>query len=53
MIDLQRSFMILDINNDGMLSKHELTIGYEKLYGDRAAGEVDKIFEKIDIDGSG
>jgi len=28
MIDLQKAFKVLDLNNDGMLSKHELTIGY-------------------------
>lgn len=36
-----------------MLSKYELTIGYQLLYGDNAADEVEKIFEKVDIDGSG
>ena len=36
-----------------MLSKEELVIGYEKLLGDEAADEVEKIFKKVDIDGSG
>ena len=36
-----------------MLTKPELTVGYEKLLGDEAPEEVDKIFAKVDIDGSG
>ena len=36
-----------------MLSKYELTVGFQKIYGDQAADEVDKIFQKVDIDGSG
>ena len=36
-----------------MLSKQELTVGYQKLYGEQAAEEVEKIFQKVDIDGSG
>ena len=53
MVDLQRAFKVLDTNNDGMLSKAELAIGYQKLYGDQAAEEVEKIFQKVDIDCSG
>ena len=53
MADLQRAFKVLDTNNDGMLSKYELTIGYQPIYGNDAADEVEKIFEKVDIDGSG
>ena len=36
-----------------MLSKFELTIGYQNIKWDHAEDEVDKIFEKVDIDGSG
>lgn len=36
-----------------MLSKQELTIGYQMIYGDQAAEEVENIFSKVDIDGSG
>ena len=36
-----------------MLTKDELQVGYEKLLGDEAAEEVDKIFQKVDIDESG
>lgn len=53
MADSQRAFKVLDLNNDGMLSKDELIVGYEKLLGDEAADEVEKIFKKVDIDGSG
>ena len=44
---------MLDTNNDGVLSVDELTKGYEKLLGDEAAEEAEKIFKKVDIDGSG
>ena len=44
---------MLDTNNDGVISKEELTKGYEKLLGEEAAEEAEKIFKKVDIDGSG
>ena len=47
------AFKILDTNNDGKLSKEELTAGYQRIYGDAAEDEVDKLFDIIDIDGSG
>jgi calcium-dependent protein kinase len=53
MADLQKAFKILDTNNDGMISKAELTVGLELIYGKNAVNEVDHIFDKIDIDGSG
>lgn len=53
MIDLQKAFKILDTNNDGMLSKQELTVGFELIYGENAANEVERIFDRIDLDGSG
>ena len=53
MADLQKAFKILDTNNDGMISKAELTVGLVLIYGKNAVNEVDQIFDKIDIDGSG
>ena len=53
MVDLQRAFKVLDTNNDGMLSKYELTVGYRMIYQEYAADEVERIFAKVDIDGSG
>jgi len=53
MQDLHKAFKMLDTNNDGMLSKQELTVGYQMIYGENAAEEVEKIFDKVDIDGSG
>ena len=53
MADLQRAFKVLDTNKDGMLSKYELTVGYRLIYKEYAADEVEKVFSKVDIDGSG
>lgn len=57
MADSQRAFKVLDTNNDGMLSKEELLVGFEKIFDktdlETAVQEVDKIFRKVDIDGSG
>jgi calcium-dependent protein kinase len=53
MIDLQKAFKVLDTNNDGMLSKNELTVGYQRIYGEAAQDVVERVFEKVDIDGSG
>ena len=53
MADLQRAFKVLDTNKDGMLSKYELTVGYRLIYKEFAADEVEKVFSKVDIDGSG
>lgn len=36
-----------------MLSKYELTVGYRLIYKEYAADEVEKVFSKVDIDGSG
>ena len=36
-----------------MLSKEELTVGYQQIYGENAAEEVEKLFYKVDMDGSG
>ena len=53
MKDLQKAFKVLDTNNDGMLSRKELMVGFQKIYGDGADIEVNKIFEAIDVDCSG
>ena len=44
---------MLDLDNDGMISRAELTVGLQKLYPEGAAEEVEKVFHKVDIDGSG
>ena len=53
MVDLQRAFKVLDTDNDGMISRAELTVGLQKLYHEGAEEEVEKVFSKVDIDGSG
>ena len=53
MIDLQKAFKVLDLNNDGMLSKYELIKGYTKIFGNNTAEEAEKIFNKVDADKSG
>lgn len=57
MSDSQRAFKVLDTNNDGMLSKDELLVGFEKIFDrndyEAAKEEVDRIFRKVDLDGSG
>jgi calcium-dependent protein kinase len=44
---------MLDTDNDGMISRAELTVGLQKLYPEEAEDEVEKVFRKVDIDGSG
>lgn len=55
MRDLQRPFKLLDTNNDGCLSKAELLGGYNRIYEDhdQAIAETERVFRKIDMDGSG
>ena len=53
MIDLQRAFKVLDTDGDGMISRAELTVGLQKIYNEGAAEQVEKVFNKVDIDGSG
>lgn len=50
--ELQQTFMALDKNADGKLSREELIEGYTKIYGDniKAIEEVDKIMNNIDLD---
>ena len=53
MQELQRAFKALDTNNDGVLSRDELLIGYREIMGDLAEEEVDRIMAVADTDGSG
>ena len=47
-------FAAMDKNNDGMLSKEEISEGYEEQFGYPIdEEELDKIFDAIDTDGSG
>lgn len=46
--------MKFDLNNDGLLTKEELLSVYSRtLPHDRALKEVNNIFKKIDVNGSG
>ena len=49
---LQQTFMALDKNADGKLSKGELIEGYTTIYGnaERAKKEVDIIMDQVDSD---
>eukprot|EP00826_Nyctotherus_ovalis_P065374 TRINITY_DN9610_c0_g1_i8.p1 TRINITY_DN9610_c0_g1~~TRINITY_DN9610_c0_g1_i8.p1 ORF type:complete len:242 (+),score=42.48 TRINITY_DN9610_c0_g1_i8:147-872(+) len=52
---LKETFMALDKNADGKLSREELLEGYVKLYGSKvkAEVEVDNIMANVDIDNNG
>lgn len=51
---LQEVFQAIDANGDGKLSKEELLNGCSKVFGESMSKEqVDAIFEKVDVDGSG
>ncbi|CAD8062641.1 unnamed protein product [Paramecium primaurelia] len=51
---LMDEFMKFDLNNDGLLTKEELLSVYSRtLPHDRALKEVNNIFKKIDVNGSG
>ena len=52
---LQQTFMALDTNCDGKLSRDELIAGYKHMYPDleQAKSEVDFIMSKVDIDHNG
>jgi calcium-dependent protein kinase len=57
--DLIQAFKRFDKNGNGTISKDELLEGYKELYADRNLSvqqiqiEVDNIWMKIDLDGSG
>lgn len=57
--DMYQIFKSLDKNDNGSLSKAELIEGYKQVFPDSSADpheieeEVNKIFDQIDIDGSG
>ena len=52
-IDLQKAFQVLDVDNDGFITKQELMDGYQFIYGDAAEEQVEAIFSKVDGDNSG
>jgi len=53
--ELQATFLAIDKNADGKLSRDELLLGYTNLYGspEIAQKEVDQIMEKVDVDHNG
>jgi len=53
--ELQQTFMALDKNADGKLSREELVEGYTTIYGskDQAIKEVDALMNKVDVDHNG
>ena len=53
--ELQQTFMALDKNADGKLSREELIEGYTTIYGniERANKEVEIIMDKVDVDHNG
>jgi calcium-dependent protein kinase len=53
MLDLQKAFKVLDLNNDGMLNQEELAAGYENMYGEKARKISKEVFKRIDMDNSG
>lgn len=52
---LEQTFMALDKNADGKLSREELVQGYTIIYGsaEQANKEVDGIMAKVDVDHNG
>ena len=52
---LREIFKMIDVNNDGQLSKEELLEGYKMLTGDEniAKEQVDHIMENIDVNQNG
>jgi calcium-dependent protein kinase len=52
--ELLKTFKELDLDHDGQLTHDELMIGYSKLMGEHdAKKEVDRIFQTIDVNGTG
>lgn len=54
---LQESFQLIDRDADGFISKDELKAGFKKIYAHLSEKdlirEVDRVFEKADLDGDG
>lgn len=52
---LQATFVSLDKDKDGKLGKEELIVGFKETFGEGypAEEEVEKLMEKVDIDGNG
>lgn len=52
---LQKTFMALDKNADGKLSREELIQGYTEMYGNKeqAIREVNLIMDNVDVDHNG
>ena len=48
--EVLKSFRFMDLNEDGQLSKEELVVGFEKIYGnrDKAVMEVERIMKNVD-----
>ena len=55
LIDLENAFKMLDVDNDGKLSRGELTDGDYRIFGNiKLANEhVDRIFSSVDRDANG
>jgi calcium-dependent protein kinase len=53
--ELQQTFMALDKNADGKLSREELIEGYTKIYAneEKAMTEVENIMKNVDVDRNG
>lgn len=52
---LNEIFKAFDKNNDGILSREELILGYTQIYGsvEKGTNEVDMILQKLDMNNSG
>ena len=53
MNELKSTFLKLDANNDGTLTKQEIVDGYAAVFGPGSIAQVDLIFKNIDKDQSG
>lgn len=55
LVEQQKAFTMLDVDNDGKLGKQELIDGYYRIFKDMKIAEhhVNSIFAKVDGDGSG
>jgi len=52
--NLARIFKAIDKNGDGKLSKEEIMEGYDLFFGKNMdKNEIEKMFDAVDIDGSG